>query len=160
MGILPEIQHHSKAHYIYNSSPKAVENSLDLNLAIKNIFLSCGISFIQSVSHAPGSIAWSLIILYFKYFCCGLPVWNCHFAHFLSFRPLGHLRSCEHGWTITFSRTLWPCNSECPETAPAHPFIIQYNLKILCIRLFCLSEQYSALSALRVDHVKDAVKQS
>jgi len=48
---------------------------------------------------------------------------------------------------------------ECPETVPAYPFICQHNLKILYIRMFCLSEQYSALSALLVNGVKDAVKQ-
>lgn len=48
---------------------------------------------------------------------------------------------------------------KCPETAPAHPFIFQHNLKILCIRTFCLSKQYSVLSALVVDGVKDSVKQ-
>lgn len=48
---------------------------------------------------------------------------------------------------------------KCPETVPIHPFIFQYSLKILCFRMFCLSERYSVLSVLIIDYVKDAVKQ-
>lgn len=48
---------------------------------------------------------------------------------------------------------------KCPEIALAHPFIFQNNLKILPVGMFCLSEQYSALNGLTVDHVKGAVRQ-
>lgn len=155
--VLPELQHQNKARYIYNSPPKAEESSFD---PIKNLFLSCVMSFFYSeYSHFPDPIAYS-IILRVKDCCWKTSSLNQSRCPFSLFQAVGAPMFLWAWLNHYVSGTLWPCKvGECPETAPAHPFIFQHNSEILCIRIVCLSEQYSALGALWVDHVKDAVKQ-
>lgn len=159
MGVFPELQHQSKAHYIYNSPSKAADNALDPSLAINNVFLLCGVFLHSEFFPCPWLHS---LILYYPVVQM-LLLWTSSLKP--SFCPFSVFQAVGAPYVpVSMDELLHPlglCDlatvGKCPETAPAHPFIFQHNLKILCIRMFFLSEQYSALSALTLDGVKDAL---
>lgn len=156
MGNLPKLQHQNKAHDVYNSPLKAVENLLDPSIAIENIYLSRVMSFLRS-EYFP--CPWLPSLVPYYPISQILLLWT--FSLKLLFCPFSLLQAV--GASVSMDGLAGLCDlatvGKCPETVPAHLFVLQYNLKNLCIRMFCLSEQYSALSALITDCVKDALKQ-